>query len=107
MFGERVHAAALESGARVSGCTVHLVDDKYDQGPIILQRRVAVLDDDTPETLAARVFDAECETYPEALRLIGRGRVRVEEGAVRIVGMAEGKMRDFAGSRRPTAGGLR
>jgi phosphoribosylglycinamide formyltransferase-1 len=77
MYGHRVHEAVLESGAKLSGCTVHFVDNEYDHGPIILQRTVPVLDDDTPETLAARVFAVECEAYPEALRLIGRGKVRV------------------------------
>jgi phosphoribosylglycinamide formyltransferase 1 len=74
-YGRHVHEAVLESGARISGCTVHFVDNQYDHGPIILQKRVAVLDDDTPETLAARVFTAECEAYPEALRMIARGEV--------------------------------
>jgi phosphoribosylglycinamide formyltransferase-1 len=82
MYGLRVHEAVLESGARLSGCTVHLVDNQYDHGPIILQRQVPVLDDDTPGRLAARVFAAECEAYPEALRLIGQGRVRMESGKV-------------------------
>ena len=90
-YGERVHEAVLESGARISGCTVHLVDDQYDHGPIVLQRRIAVLDDDTPAKLAGRVFEAECEAYPEALRLIGLGKVRVENGLVQIVGKAEGR----------------
>jgi phosphoribosylglycinamide formyltransferase-1 len=86
MYGLRVHEAALESGVRISGCTVHFVDNQYDHGPIILQRQVPVLDDDTPETLASRVFAAECEAYPDALRLIGLGRVTVESGQVRIKG---------------------
>ena len=77
-FGHRVHEAVLEYGARVSGCTIHFVDNQYDHGPVILQKTVPVLDDDTPETLAARVFEAECEAYPEALRLLGTGRVTVE-----------------------------
>ncbi|NIP84495.1 MAG: phosphoribosylglycinamide formyltransferase, partial [Planctomycetales bacterium] len=68
-YGRRVHEAVLASGAKVSGCTVHFVDNQYDHGPIILQRNVPVLDGDTPETLAARVFEAECEAYPEVLRL--------------------------------------
>ncbi|HEY2759230.1 MAG TPA: formyltransferase family protein, partial [Pirellulales bacterium] len=67
---------------RISGCTVHFVNNQYDHGPIILQRHVPVLEDDTPEKLAARVFAAECETYPEALRLIARGRVRLENADV-------------------------
>ncbi len=83
-YGQRVHEAVLESGAKISGCTVHFVDNQYDHGPIILQRNVPVLDDDTPQALAARVFAAECEAYPEALRLIGLGKVRVEAGHVRI-----------------------
>ncbi len=83
-YGRRVHEAVLEQGARVSGCTVHFVDNRYDHGPILLKRVVPVLDDDTPETLAARVFEAECEAYPEALRLIGEGRVQVDGRRVLI-----------------------
>ena len=74
-YGHHVHEAVLEYGARVSGCTVHFVDNEYDHGPIILQKVVPVLDDDTPDTLAARVFQAECEAYPEALRLLASGKV--------------------------------
>ena len=70
MYGHRVHEAVLAAGARQSGCTVHFVDNEYDHGPIILQHTVPVLDDDTPDTLAARVFTAECEAYPEAIRKI-------------------------------------
>ncbi len=83
-YGHRVHEAVLESGAKLSGCTVHFVDNQYDHGPIILQRSVPVLDDDTAETLAARVFAAECEAYPEALRLIARGKVRMDGNEVRV-----------------------
>jgi phosphoribosylglycinamide formyltransferase-1 len=75
-YGHHVHEAVLESGARLSGCTVHFVDNEYDHGPIILQKTVPVLDDDTPDSLAARVFTAECEAYPEALRMIARGEVK-------------------------------
>ena len=67
-YGERVHEAVIESGARVSGCTVHYVDNEYDHGPVILQRAVPVLDDDTPASLAARVFAEECVALPEAIR---------------------------------------
>jgi len=84
MYGRFVHEAVLGHGAKVSGCTVHLADNEYDRGPILVQKCVAVLEDDTPETLAARVFEAECEAYPEALRLIAAGRVRVEGHRVRI-----------------------
>ena len=83
-YGHRVHEAVLEYGAKLSGCTVHFADNQYDHGPVIVQRAVPVLDDDTPETLAARVFEAECEAYPEALRLIAAGRVTVEGRRVRI-----------------------
>ena len=83
-YGHRVHEAVLDAGARVSGCTVHFVDNVYDHGPIILQRTVPVLDDDTPDRLAARVFAAECVAYPEALRLIAAGKVTIEAGRVRI-----------------------
>ena len=77
-YGQRVHQAVLDYGAKVSGCTVHFADNEYDHGPIILQRTVPVLDNDTPATLAARVFAAECEAYPEALALIGSGRLRMD-----------------------------
>ena len=77
-YGLRVHQAVLEYGVKLTGCTVHFVDNLYDHGPIILQRAVPVLDDDTPETLAARVFQEECRAYPEALTWIAEGRVRVE-----------------------------
>jgi phosphoribosylglycinamide formyltransferase-1 len=68
MHGRHVHEAVLASGARESGCTVHLVTAEYDRGPILLQRRCPVLPGDTPDTLAARVFAEECEAYPEAIR---------------------------------------
>jgi formyltetrahydrofolate-dependent phosphoribosylglycinamide formyltransferase len=83
-YGRRVHEAVLEYGARVSGCTVHFADNVYDHGPIVLQRVVPVHDDDTPETLAARVFEQECEAYPEAIRLFAEGRLRLEGRRVRI-----------------------
>lgn len=78
MYGRHVHEAVLAHGVKVSGCTVHFVDNQYDHGPIILQRTVRVEDDDTPDTLAARVFEAECEAYPEALRLLASGTCRLE-----------------------------
>jgi phosphoribosylglycinamide formyltransferase 1 len=83
-YGHRVHEAVLEYGAKLSGCTVHFADNQYDHGPVILQKAVPVLDDDTPDTLAARVFSAECEVYPEAIGLIAAGRVRVEGRRVKI-----------------------
>jgi phosphoribosylglycinamide formyltransferase-1 len=84
-YGRRVHQAVLDYGAKVSGCTVHFVDNEYDHGPIILQRAVPVLDADTPDTLAARVFAEECKAYPEALRLLGEGKLRVEGRRVRVL----------------------
>jgi len=84
-YGHRVHEAVLASGAKVSGCTVHFADNEYDHGPIILQRPVPVLDDDTPDSLARRVFEQECEAYPEAVRLFADGRLHVEGRRVRIV----------------------
>jgi phosphoribosylglycinamide formyltransferase 1 len=83
-YGHRVHEAVLEYGAKLSGCTVHFVDNRYDHGPILLQRAVPVLDDDTPDSLAARVFEAECAAYPEALRLIAAGRVQINGRQVRV-----------------------
>jgi len=83
--GLKVHRAALDYGVKLSGCTVHFVDEQYDHGPIILQRVVPVEDDDTPESLAKRVFAAECEVYPEALRLYAAGRLKVEGRKVRIL----------------------
>lgn len=77
MYGLKVHQAVIESGMKVSGCTVHFVDEQYDRGPIIAQRCVPVRDDDTPETLAARLLPIEHETYVEAIRLILGGRWRV------------------------------
>ncbi|MCS6851530.1 MAG: phosphoribosylglycinamide formyltransferase [Gemmataceae bacterium] len=83
-YGHHVHEAVLAYGAKITGCTVHFADNEYDHGPIILQRPVPVLDDDTPETLAARVFAEECEAYPEAIRLFGAGRLQIEGRRVRV-----------------------
>ncbi|HUY89727.1 MAG TPA: phosphoribosylglycinamide formyltransferase [Pirellulales bacterium] len=83
-YGHHVHQAVLDYGAKLSGCTVHFVDNQYDHGPIILQRAVPVQDDDTADTLAASVFEAECEAFPEALRLIGSGRIAVAGRKVTI-----------------------
>jgi formyltetrahydrofolate-dependent phosphoribosylglycinamide formyltransferase len=77
-YGHHVHEAALATGVKVSGCTVHFADNEFDHGPIILQRTAPVLDNDTPETLAARIFEHECEAFPEAIRLFAQGRLKVE-----------------------------
>jgi phosphoribosylglycinamide formyltransferase-1 len=71
--GMNVHRAVLERGCTVSGCTVHLVDDEYDHGRVLLQEAVPVLPDDSPASLAARVFAAECQTLPEAIRRVAAG----------------------------------
>jgi len=84
-YGERVHQAVLAAGLKVSGCTVHFVNNEYDAGPIIVQRPVPVEEGDTPETLAARVFQQECIAYPEAIRLFAAGRLKVEGRVVRVL----------------------
>lgn len=71
-YGDRVHQAVLAAGDTESGCTVHLVDDRYDSGRILAQRRVPVLPHDDVGSLAARVFAAECEIYPEVLAQLAR-----------------------------------
>jgi folate-dependent phosphoribosylglycinamide formyltransferase PurN len=78
MYGRRVHQAVLDHGCKVSGCTVHFVDQSYDNGPIIVQRTCPVLDDDTAQTLASRVFEEEKIAYPMAIEMYREGRLRVE-----------------------------
>ena len=68
MYGHHVHEAVVARGCKVSGCTVHVVDNEYDHGPILVQKVVPVLDNDNPDSLAKRVFEAECEAYPEAIQ---------------------------------------
>lgn len=89
MFGHHVHEAVLAYGAKWTGCTVHFADDTYDTGPIVVQKVVPVRDDDTPELLMARVYAAECEAYPEAIRLIASGGWRVE--GRRVLATTEGR----------------
>ena len=84
-YGHYVHEAVLRYGCKVSGCTVHFVDNVYDHGPIVVQKAVPVRDDDTADSLAARVFEKECEAYPEAVRLFGEGRLRIEGRRVRVL----------------------
>jgi folate-dependent phosphoribosylglycinamide formyltransferase PurN len=83
-YGTRVHEAVLAAGMKVTGCSVHFVNAEYDAGPIILQRCLPVHEDDTPESLGARVFALECEAYPEAIRLFAAGRLRIEGQRVRV-----------------------
>lgn len=84
MYGERVHQAVLDAGCKVSGCTVHFCDDRYDTGPIIAQRCCEVRDDDTAATLGARVFELETELYPAVIRMLIEGRVHVHGRRTRI-----------------------
>lgn len=84
-YGNKVHESVLRTGCKISGCTVHFVDNEYDQGPIIAQRAVPVNADDTVETLAARVQGAEREVYPEVIQLFTEGRLKVEGRTVRVL----------------------
>ena len=77
MYGHHVHEAVVKAGVRVSGCTVHFADARYDSGPIILQRCCPVYSDDTPDDVAARVFAEECVAYPTAINLVAEGRVQL------------------------------
>jgi len=83
--GLHAQRQALEHGVKVAGCTVHFVDEGVDTGPIILQAAVPVLEDDTEESLAARILEQEHRLYPEAIRLYAAGRLRVEGRRVRIL----------------------
>jgi phosphoribosylglycinamide formyltransferase-1 len=85
MFGRHVHEAVLAHGCKVSGCTVHFVDAAYDTGPIILQRTCIVAEDDTPDTLAKRVFEQEKIAYLDAIRLFAEGRLIVHGRHVRVL----------------------
>lgn len=89
-YGHHVHKAVLATGAKVSGCTVHFVDNEYDHGPIIVQRCLEVRDDDTPDSLAARVFAVECEAYPEAIRRFANARLQITGRVVRTQSPASG-----------------
>jgi formyltetrahydrofolate-dependent phosphoribosylglycinamide formyltransferase len=83
-YGRRVHEAVLAAGVKLTGATVHFVDEEYDHGPIVLQKSIPVLDDDTPETLAARVQALERELLPEAVRLFAAGRLHLHGRRVHI-----------------------
>lgn len=86
MYGIRPHQAALAKGVKVSGATVHFVNENYDEGPILLQKAIDVLPNDTPETLQKRIMQ-ECEwkILPEAIRLIADGRVMIENNIARVI----------------------
>ncbi len=84
MYGRHVHQAVLDSGAKITGCTVHFVDNEYDHGPIIWQQPVPVFDDDTADSLAARVFETEKEAYPHVLKLLAAGKIKQDGHRVTI-----------------------
>ena len=78
MYGERVHAAVIAAGESVSGVSVHLVDEEYDQGPVVAQAEVPVLPNDTPDTLAARVLEQEHLLYPQTIQRIASGEIDLD-----------------------------
>jgi phosphoribosylglycinamide formyltransferase 1 len=78
MYGHRVHESVLASGEKISGATVHLVDEEYDHGPIVMQKTVDIVPDETPDSLAAKVLKIEHEIFPLALKAFAEGRVKVE-----------------------------
>jgi phosphoribosylglycinamide formyltransferase-1 len=84
MWGDKVHQAVLDQGCKVSGCTVHFVDQSYDTGPIILQRTCPVLENDSCHDLAERVFEEEKIALPAAIRLFQQGRLKIEARRVRV-----------------------
>lgn len=79
-YGMRVHEAVWRKGCRVSGCTVHLVNEVYDEGPIIVQRAVELTHDDKVEDIRRKVFELECEALPEAISYFAENRIRFEAG---------------------------
>lgn len=85
MYGHHIHEAAIKRGVKVSGCTVHFVDHEYDTGPIILQTVVNVEEEDTAETLAARILPNEHKTYREAVKLFCENKIKVENRKVKIL----------------------
>jgi phosphoribosylglycinamide formyltransferase-1 len=85
MYGHHVHQAVIDYGVKLTGATVHFVDEVYDRGPVILQSPVPVLEDDTADSLAARVQQAERDLYPQAIQLFAEGRLKIESRRVRIM----------------------
>lgn len=84
-YGHHVHEAVIEAGVKVTGATVHFADGRYDTGPIVMQEPVRVREDDTPDSLAARVQEAERRIYPRAVAAFARGRIRIEGRRARIL----------------------
>jgi phosphoribosylglycinamide formyltransferase-1 len=98
--GLHAQADALAHGVKLSGCTIHFVTDDIDAGPIVLQHAVPVLEDDTPETLAARILAEEHRALPEAIHLYAEGRLRIDGRRVRVLPMAEAATGGTPGERR-------
>lgn len=86
LYGHHVHEAAIAYGVKVSGCTIHFVNEEYDAGPIITQRCVPVREGDTADTLAARILPEEHQAYIQAIRWFCEGRLRVNGRRVEILG---------------------
>ena len=88
MYGTRVFESVLEYGVKLTGVTVHLVDEQYDHGPVVAQRAIEVLEDDTPERLARRIHGIEHEVFPEVIGWFAAGRVHREGRRVRVAPVA-------------------
>lgn len=88
-YGLRVHQSVIDYGAKLSGCTVHFVDNQYDHGPIIAQLACKVWPDDSAESLQIRVFELERKLYPEVLEAIAAGRMRVDRRTVSFAAQAD------------------
>lgn len=84
MYGIHVHEAVLKSGEKISGVTVHIVDEEYDHGPILMQETVDVDENETAETLAAKILNVEHKIYPEVVRLFSEDKIKIEDGKVVI-----------------------
>ncbi len=87
-YGDKVHRAVLEYGCKISGCTVHFANNKYDHGPVILQKAVPVAETEDTHSLAAKVFEIECELYPQAINLFAEKRLKVSGRRVKILDKA-------------------
>lgn len=84
MYGHHVHEAVKQSGVKLSGCTVHFVNNQYDAGPIIVQRCCSVCDTDSADDIAARVMAEERKAYPEAIKLFAEDRLHIDSDIVRV-----------------------
>lgn len=84
MYGIHVHEAVIASGDKFSGATVHIVDEEYDHGPILMQETVNVDENETAETLSSKVLKVEHKIYPEVVRLFSEGKTKIEDGKVVI-----------------------